>query len=236
MGPSRGKMPRVTTIPTELQSAFDQERVASRSAFERSREPHLLKQATVRMYGRLAELQARVRDQQKVNIACEAGCHHCCHLRVEVRPYEAFVLADFIRGEFSAMSLSEILAKLEANLAKIAPLSPDGHTRAGIPCALLDPHGRCSVYQARPAACRKYYSTDLATCADARAHPEAPLARDIEHETLRLAGNAVALGFAKGVEDAGLDAVRVELHRALVSALKNPKSEKRWRDGKKPFV
>ena len=51
-----------------------------------------------------------------------------------------------------------------------------------------------------------------------------------------MAGNAVALGYAKGLEDAGYDAALYELHYALHSALTNPKSEARYRKGKRPFV
>jgi hypothetical protein len=59
---------------------------------------------------------------------------------------------------------------------------------------------------------------------------------DIENENVRLAGNAVALGYAKGLEDAGFDAALYELHYALYEALTNPKAERRYRDGKRAFV
>jgi hypothetical protein len=35
---------------------------------------------------------------------------------------------------------------------------------------------------------------------------------------------------------AGLDADSVDMNRALLEALENPKAWRRWRDGKKPFV
>jgi Fe-S-cluster containining protein len=187
------------------------------------------------MYGRLATLQAQTIAEVGAPVACEAGCHFCCHLRVEIRPYEAFVLAHHVRTSLTATQQAALSAALEANLARIAPLTSEQHVRAGIPCALLK-DGRCSVYAARPAACRKYYSISLATCHAAHAQPHAPLGGAIEHDTVRLAGNAIALGYAKGVEDAGLDAQPVELHFALRAALVNDKAEKRWRAGKKPFV
>ena len=55
-------------------------------------------------------------------------------------------------------------------------------------------------------------------------------------EDLRLAGNAVALGYAKGLEDAGYDIELRELHYALAKALTEPKAEARYRRGKRPFV
>ena len=53
---------------------------------------------------------------------------------------------------------------------------------------------------------------------------------------MRLAGNAVALGFAQGREDAGFDATVYELHFALRQALASSRAERRYRDGKRAFV
>ena len=157
------------------------------------------------------------------------------HLRVEIRPHEAFVLARYIRSRFSAEHQLQVLARLEATLRRIAPLSAAQHVRAGIPCALLD-DGACSVYEGRPAACRKYYSVSVTTCRDAFLDTSAPLTGEIEDEQVRLAGNAVALGYAKGLEDAGYDTTLYELHFALHKALTDPKAGKRYRQRKKAFV
>ena len=118
---------------------------------------------------------------------------------------------------------------------RIATLSREQHVRAGIPCALLE-DGVCSAYEARPATCRKYHSVSVETCRDAFSDTSAPLTGEIEHEQVRLAGNAVALGHAKGLEDAGYDATLYELHYALHRALTDPKAEKRYRRGKRAFV
>ena len=112
---------------------------------------------------------------------------------------------------------------------------PEQHIRAGIPCALLE-DGVCSVYEARPASCRKYYSVSVDTCCNAYNDTSTPLTGEIEHEQVRLAGNAVALGHAKGLEDAGYDAALCELHHALHRALTDPKAEKRYRHRKRAFV
>ena len=96
--------------------------------------------------------------------------------------------------------------------------------------------GACSAYDARPATCRKYYSISVDVCRHAFDAPSEPLIGDIENETVRLAGNAVALGYAKGLEDAGFDAALYELHYALHKALTDPKAERRYRDGKRAFV
>ena len=190
---------------------------------------------TIRMHGRLAALQRDVIAKENVSLACERGCSYCCHLRVEIRPHDAFVLAQHIRTKYAPAQHAQAIARIEENLRRIAPLSPAQHVRAGIPCALLV-EGACSAYEARPATCRKYYSVSVETCRNAFLDTSAPLTGALEDDAVRLAGNAVALGHAKGLEDAGYDATLYELHDALLRALTQPKAEKRYRDRKRPFV
>lgn len=221
------------TVSAASQAAFEKERAAARTS--PARDADAVRAQVVRMYARLEHEQVAVIAAAKLALECERGCNYCCHQRVEVRPYEAFVLADHIRAHMTAAQLSAVKERLAANRARIAPLAPLQHTQAGIPCALLV-DGACSVYAARPAACRKYYSLSVNTCRTAFEHPTEPLIGPLEDDDLRLAGNAVALGYAKGVEESGRDANRYELQAALLEALENPKAAKRYRDGKKAIL
>ncbi len=220
-------------VSTELQAAFNRERDQARP--RKNTDGAAARTQTIQMYGRLAALQADVIARGHVALACERGCHYCCHLRVEIRPHEAFVLAQHIQTKFTPAQRDHALAKIDKNLARLTSLTAEQHIRAGIPCALLE-DGVCSVYEGRPATCRKYYSVSVETCRNAFNDTAAPLTGQIEDEQVRLAGNAVALGYAKGLEDAGRDATLYELHFALRSALTHPKAEKRYRDGKRAFV
>ena len=222
-----------TSVPANLQTAFDGERKDAR-AMPRV-DAALGRAQTIRMYGRLAALQAEVIARNDVAIACERGCSYCCHLRVEIRPHEAFVLAHHIETRLSAEERERTFARIEQNLARLAGLTREQHIRAGIPCALLDGN-ICSVYDARPAACRKYYSVSLSVCRAAYEDTSAPLSGEIEHEEVRLAGNAIALGHAKGLEDAGYDSALYELHSALHRVLTDPRAQKRYRNRKRAFV
>ena len=220
------------TIPAALQVTFERERADARRTV--ARDADAVRAQVVRMYSRLDHEQVAVIASTKLTLACERGCNYCCHQRVEIRPYEAFVLAEHIRARMTAQR-ADVVIRLAANRARIAPLTPLQHTQAGIACALLV-DGACSVYEARPAACRKYYSLSVETCRNAFEHPTEPLTGPLEDDNLRLAGNAVALGYARGIEESGRDADRYELHAALLDALENPKSSKRYRAGKKAFV
>jgi Fe-S-cluster containining protein len=220
-------------ISPALQAAFDRERSDARGRKHVGAEA--ARTHTVQMYGRLARLQTQVMAVEQADVACTRGCSYCCHLRVEIRPHEAFVLAHHIQTKMSSEQRARILARIEHNLGRITALSRDAHVRAGTRCALLDADA-CSVYEARPATCRKYHSVSLAVCRAAFNDTSAPLTGEIEHEQVRLAGNAVALGYAKGVEEAGYDTRLYELHYALHRALTDPKAERRYRRGKRAFV
>jgi len=220
-------------VSPALQAAFDRERKDARAA--RPADAAAARTQTIRMYGRLAALQADAAARADVDIACTDGCSYCCHLRVEIRPHDAFVLAHHVRTKLDAAQRARIVARLEENLRRIAALSREQHVRAGIRCALLD-DDRCSVYEARPATCRKYHSVSVESCRNAFEDSSAALTGDIEHEQVRLAGNAVALGYAKGLEDAGYDATLYELHDALHRALTDSSTERRYRRGKRAFV
>ena len=221
------------TVSPVSQAAFERERADARRSV--ARDADAVRAQVVRMYSRLEREQGVVIAAAKLALACELGCNYCCHQRVEIRPYEAFVLAEYVRTRMTAAQQADVKHRLVANRARIAPLTPLQHTQAGIACALLV-NGACSVYEARPAACRKYYSLSVATCRSAFEHPTEPLNGPLEDDTLRIAGNAVALGYARGIEESGRDANRYELHAALLEALENPKASRRYRDGKKAFV
>jgi Fe-S-cluster containining protein len=221
------------SVSPALQAAFDRERRQARA--QKPADAAAGRAQTVRMYGRLADLQAEVVAEREITLACRRGCAYCCHLRVEIRPHDAFVLAHHIATRFEPGQRARAIARIEDNLRRVAPLSPEQHVRAGIPCALLE-DGACSVYKARPVTCRKYHSVSVETCRSAFDDTSAPLIGEIEDEQVRLAGNAVALGYAKGMEDAGYDAALYELHYALHKALTDPKAERRYRHGKRAFV
>jgi Fe-S-cluster containining protein len=220
-------------VLAELKTSFDRERRQARAM--KPVDAGALRAETVRMYGRLGALQGEVIAQTEVKLACARGCSYCCHLRVEIRPHDAFVLAQHIQATFDSAKRAAAVSRIEETLRRIEALTPEQHVRAGIPCALLE-EGVCSVYEGRPATCRKYYSVSVETCRNAYDNTAAPLTGEIEDEEVRMAGNAIALGYAKGLEDAGYDATLYELHFALHAALTNPKAEKRYRQGKRPFI
>ena len=96
----------MTPLFPELQAVFDRERKDARAA--RSPDAATARAGTVRMYGRLAELQAGVVARKGIDVACARGCSYCCHLRVEVFAHEAAALLQHLRTQASPEEAASI--------------------------------------------------------------------------------------------------------------------------------
>jgi hypothetical protein len=204
-------------------------------AFAQAREPARLATAVVTLHRRVDEVLAATIDGHGVKMACARGCSFCCNLRVQVQPYEAFSLAAWLRKHFDSARLAGVLARLRANVERTRELGEEARKRTNIPCALLGADGACTAYEARPAQCRRYHSTDVAPCRSFH---------DSHDDTIEATMNAAVAHNADviitqgrhAVRAAGLDDTSVDMNVALLEALDNPKAWRRWRDGKKPFV
>jgi Fe-S-cluster containining protein len=145
--------------------------------------------------------QARATGPQP---ACQAGCAHCCHLRVEATDPEVLHIAQHLRTLPGADQAATLLRLQQHVAAAIV-----GTTRQ--PCSFLV-HDRCAIYSVRPAACRKAHSLSAAHCAEQS--PTIP-------QNLRLLVDAEALmaGTALAYRDQPLPASAHELNAAVLAAL-----------------
>jgi Fe-S-cluster containining protein len=207
----------------------------SRRAFAGGREPARLNTAVVTFHRRVDEVIATTIAGHGVAVACTRGCSYCCSLRVQVQPYEAFTLAAWLRRYFDRGRLAAVIERLRANIARTRELGEEARKRTNIACALLGDDGACTAYEARPAQCRRYHSTDLAPCkAFHETHDdriEAAMHQAVAHNA-----DVIITQARHAVRDAGFDDASVDMNVALLEALDNPKAWRRWRDGKKPFV
>ncbi|PUA97292.1 putative zinc- or iron-chelating protein [Acidovorax sp. 107] len=155
--------------------------------------------------------QARATGPQ---LACQAGCAHCCYLRVEATEPEVLHIAQYLRSLPDADQAATTrrlqqhgAAASAANPAQPGP--PAGPTRQ--PCSFLI-DDRCAIYTVRPAACRKAHSLSATHCAEQS--PTIP-------QNLRLLVDAEALmaGTALAYRDQPLPARAHELNAAVLAAL-----------------
>ena len=94
--------------------------------------------------------------------ACTAGCDHCCKtMAVSAHEVEAEAIASYLRSlpqteqRLIIKSLRE-QADVEARIEKMP------YRQA---CAFLE-NGRCSIYEIRPIACRRWVSSEVQDCTD----------------------------------------------------------------------
>ncbi len=160
--------------------------------------------------------QARATGPQP---ACQAGCAHCCHLRVEATEPEVFHIAQHLRAQ-PAEALADALSALQRHVSSAA-MNPTNPARQA--CSfLVDDH--CSIYPVRPAACRKAHSLSAPHCAEQSATIPQNLRLLVDAEAL-MAGTALAY------RDQPLPASAHELNAAVLAALKDPTAQARWYQG-----
>ncbi len=176
-----------------------------------------------------------------VPLACREGCSACCHARVEVSAAEASRIAEAVRlqGDAAIERLRDRLQERAQDrpahpIAPRTPPSAAARTPAGravsggagpripagsptlspgsrAPCVLLV-DGRCSVYVARPAVCRKAHSLDVTACNAGSATIPQDLALLLDAESL-------IQGVAAACRSAGLAGGALELSAALTALL-----------------
>jgi Fe-S-cluster containining protein len=193
-----------------------------------------LKNVSSQAHKQLDEVFATELFRSEMSIACCAGCHYCCHVKVDIQPREIFLIADFIRSRFSIAKQADVLNKAQENWKKIEPMTSEQHFNAGLPCPLLD-EGKCSVYPVRPSSCRKAHSLRAEPCKKFLENPESNENFAETVSSVKIATSCTYVGTSTAFEPAGYDSQPYDLNAALTQALQNPSSERRWRDGKLAF-
>jgi hypothetical protein len=161
----------------------------------------------------------------RASVACRAGCDACCHVPVGVQAHEVLIVAQYVQTHFSPEELDALIARAAGHRAAFAGLDSVGRTALRSPCVLLR-EGACSVYAARPEACRSHHSHDADAC-------RTNLARGNEDLDVYVAGVrgrmfAVMLGIDQAVAEAGFDGRAYDFGSALHEALTDVLCAARW--------
>jgi Fe-S-cluster containining protein len=151
---------------------------------------------------------------------------------VAVSPPEALLIADHLQTTCTPDALQNTVARLKAQVAQLAPLSLEAHAEALVPCAFLV-EGLCTVYEARPIACRTWTSPDAHLCQQAQTHPWDATISQIDPLVEICA--ATQIGVAAGLVCSGVSAAYLELRSAVLCALETPRAAERWAQGEMVF-
>ena len=161
----------------------------------------------------------------KARVACEAGCDACCHGLVGVTAHEVLITAQFIQTHFSPVELEAAIARAAAQRDAFAGRAIEERTAMKRPCVLLK-DGNCTVYEARPEACRAHHSTNASAC---RTNLE--LGReeiDVYVEGVRGRMFAIMLAIDHAAEECGFDDRTYDFGSALHEALTDSLCAARW--------
>lgn len=108
----------------------------------------------------MTDFDRKVRFDPKVTkgaITCMPGCAWCCHHPVAISIFEGISIYRWLvsQGKWS-LNLKE---KLKESAEQQFELTYEVWLKALIPCPLLGPDNKCTVYPVRPLICRVYYAT-----------------------------------------------------------------------------
>jgi Fe-S-cluster containining protein len=166
-------------------------------------------------------------------VACRAGCSWCCTFPVDVTVPEALVLARHIRLTWTEAAIESLRARLTARREETRGETKAARPGRRLPCTLLGEGGKCSVYAARPLACRAWTSFDAQACEDGVTRPELPIPTD---EMRLLIHNGVQDGLWMGLRDAGHRIEILDLAAALLIVLTESDAAERWGRGNAVFA
>jgi Fe-S-cluster containining protein len=158
-------------------------------------------------------------------VSCRAGCGTCCHVPVGVQAHEVLLAAEYIQTHFAPEALETVIAGVATHREAFAGRTMDERAAMKTPCALLR-DGNCSIYEARPEACRSHHSRNLDGC---RSNLESGLdIVDVLIPEIRGRMFAVMLGIDQAVAEAGFDGRAYDFGSALHEALTDSMCAVRW--------
>ena len=163
--------------------------------------------------------------EARAMVACRAGCDACCHVPVGVQAHEVLIAAHYVQTHFSPSDLEALIARAAAHRETFAGRSNFDRTALKTPCVLLR-EGNCSIYEARPEACRSHHGNNAEAC---RTNLESGR-EDIDVYIPGVRGRmfAVMLAIDQAVAEAGFDGQAYDFGSALHEALTNSLCVVRW--------
>jgi len=171
------------------------------------------------------------RNPSDHKIECAKGCAFCCHLRVSAMAPEVFHVANFVRRQFAG-ELERVIGQVRGADRNSRGLTSRERPLHKFPCGLLVANA-CSVYVARPSACRGLTSISVKTCERGYNGEEVQVQTPAVWTEIRQAHNQAMWA---ALTASGLPAHSYELNHAMLVALETQDAESRWLKGEDVFA
>ena len=152
---------------------------------------------------------------EKHSLDCKKGCSWCCTQPVFTNEWEVAYLRQFMRKRFTGDKLVEIKMKAERKNNEVSILPREQMLKNRIPCPLLIENA-CSVYLARPTACRIYLSMDLDSCIEEFRNPSNKTKFAKLYDFPLHVGRKMNEGIAKYLEENGMEIKELRLEEGLM--------------------
>lgn len=151
------------------------------------------------------------------DVACHAGCAHCCYVpRVLVTLPELARIVERVQT-WPVDRVEALKERLKAHV--LGQSSNVTSPAARPPCALLDGH-RCSVYEVRPVVCRSQHAYDVQEC---KSLCETGAGETTQLTVVLEVARGAVSGVVAAFREMGAHGALLDLSRALLIALENPK-------------
>lgn len=163
--------------------------------------------------------------------ACQRGCSFCCYVHVDLTILELARAVRLAQERFTPEQLDALKSR-----AQVSAEGARGKTVLSYPvqpCAFLV-DGECSVYDARPLACRAEHALDVEPCRQAyETGEDVPGERDMG---VSARASVMRAALEATLKTAGFASHSYELQQALSLALNKPGAIEQWTRGKDMFA
>ncbi len=157
-------------------------------------------------------------SKQNMPVHCRKGCNYCCHQAVFANSYELHYLGNFILKNFNSEEIDQVRKQASAKDKITSQLSETDMLQYKGACPLLQ-NGVCSVYQARPMACRIYLSTNVSSCLEFFKHPENEANYPALLDFPLMAGRMMNEGFMAALKENEIEFAEFRLEEGLNNLL-----------------
>lgn len=155
-------------------------------------------------------------DAEGQKVSCKKGCSWCCHQEVFAVTHEFLYLNEYVQKHFSSEEQEKALerAREKVKISRNKSLEEQLEIRAA--CLFLE-EGSCTVYAARPMACRIYLSASEASCRKEYDRPGGTRKFPGLFDFPLRAGRMMNEGFVAWLKHSGLQVSELPLEQGYVS-------------------
>jgi Fe-S-cluster containining protein len=160
-------------------------------------------------------------------VQCRRGCSFCCYQPVFAVSHEMLYLKDYIGQRLPAEKQNNYIERSRDKSLLTLNKPLEVQQQISFPCPFLENHS-CSVYPARPMACRIYLSSSVNSCKREYEEPGTGGHKPELYEFPLNAGRMLNEGFVSCLKQMGLQSVELPLEQGYASLVTLKQDFRSW--------